>query len=151
MKTKSIRKTLFLWTSRLILTLVMVIAALFLWAYLSTGTSLVARGILWGDSDSEDIYRFPTRQMQPGAEPVRFEPQTEDYLSQLPVTAEALQEGEIPFATLLEKTNTTAFIVLHGDQLLYEAYFNGSSRDAIQGSFSAAKSFTSTLIGIAIQ
>jgi CubicO group peptidase (beta-lactamase class C family) len=61
----------------------------------------------------------------------------------------AAVEGK-PFATFLEETNTTAFIVLHGDELLYEAYFNGSSREATQTSFSVAKSFASTLIGIAI-
>jgi CubicO group peptidase (beta-lactamase class C family) len=106
---------------------------------------------MWGDSDAGDIYRFPTRQMQAGGDSVFFEPASDDILFELPVTAEAIQAEPMPFATFLEKTNTTAFIVLHGDQLLYDAYFNGSSRVAIQGSFSAAKSFTSTLIGIAIQ
>jgi CubicO group peptidase (beta-lactamase class C family) len=52
---------------------------------------------------------------------------------------------------MLEKTNTTAFIVLHGNQLLYERYFNGANRETIQASFSAAKSFTSTLVGIVIE
>jgi CubicO group peptidase (beta-lactamase class C family) len=41
-------------------------------------------------------------------------------------------------------------IVLHRDNLLYEGYFNGSSREASQTSFSMAKSFASTLVGIAI-
>ncbi len=52
---------------------------------------------------------------------------------------------------LLESNETTAFLVLHGDVLLYEGYFNGSSREAVQTSFSVAKSFTATLIGIAIE
>jgi CubicO group peptidase (beta-lactamase class C family) len=67
------------------------------------------------------------------------------------VTAESLQAEPLPLAELLERTNTTAFIVVHGDQLLYERYFNGSDREALQGSFSAAKSFTGTLVAIAIQ
>jgi CubicO group peptidase (beta-lactamase class C family) len=51
----------------------------------------------------------------------------------------------------LEESSTTAFIVLHGDDLLYEGYFNGSSREATQTSFSVAKSFAATLVGIAIE
>ena len=106
---------------------------------------------MWGDSDAGDLYRFPTRQMQASPNPVFFEPVSEDILSQLSVTAEALQPEKMPFATLLEKTNTTAFVVLHGNQLLYERYFNGASRESMQTSFSAAKSFTSTLVGIALE
>jgi CubicO group peptidase (beta-lactamase class C family) len=123
----------------------------YLWALTSTDTSLVARGIIWGDSDAGDLYRFPTREMQASANPVIFEPDDEDYLSQIPITAESLQPEEMPFETFLERTNTTAFIVLHGGQLLYEEYFNGSSREDIQSSFSAAKSFTSTLVGLALE
>jgi len=150
-KIKSLIKRILAALLIIIVVLIVITCGIYLWAYLSTDTSLVARGIMWGDSDAGDLYRFPTRQIRAGADPVLFEPAAEDILSQLPVTAEALQAGEMPFATFLEKTNTTAFIVLHGNQLLYEAYFNGSGREAIQGSFSAAKSFTSTLIGIAIQ
>ena len=127
-----------------------IIGGIFLWAYLSTGTSLVARGILWGDSDAGDLYRFPTRQFMASADPVIFEQAAEDLLFQLPITEQALQAENMPLEEFLERTNATAFIALHGDQLLYEAYFNGSSRDAIQSSFSAAKSFTSTLVGIAL-
>jgi len=80
-----------------------------------------------------------------------FESAPEDLLSQLPISDEAIQAVDMPLETYLAKTNTTAFIVLRGDQMLYEAYFNGSDRESIQTSFSAAKSFTSTLIGIAIE
>jgi len=149
-QSKPFIKSLLVWLLRLVLALAVIIGSVYLWAYLSTDSSLIARGIMWGDSDAGDLYRFPTRQMQASTNPVFFEPASEDILSQLPVTAEALQPGKIPFATMLEKTNTTAFIVLHGNQLLYEEYFNGSSRESIQTSFSAAKSFTATLVGIAI-
>ncbi len=151
MQNKSIPKIIFTWLMRLILVFAVIAGGLFSWAYLSTGTSLVARGIMWGDSDAGDIDRFPTRQIRSGTTPVNFEPSADDILSQVPVTAEALQAEPMPFAAFLEKTNTTAYIVLHGDQLLYEAYFNGSGREALQGSFSASKAFTATLIGIALE
>jgi CubicO group peptidase (beta-lactamase class C family) len=150
-RSRSFIKSLLIWLLRLILVLALMAGGIYLWAYLSTGTSLVARGIMWGDSDAGDLYRFPSRQVQASANPVYFEPVSEDILSQLPVTAEALQPENMPFATMLEKTNTTAFIVLHGNQLLYERYFNGADRESMQTSFSVAKSFTSTLVGIALE
>ena len=52
---------------------------------------------------------------------------------------------------LLRSTGTHAFIVIRDDKLLYEDYFNGYQRDSICVSRSVAKSFTSALVGIAIQ
>ncbi|HSG24818.1 MAG TPA: serine hydrolase, partial [Anaerolineales bacterium] len=139
------------WLLRVVLALVVLAGGMFLWAFLSTGSSLVARGIMWGDSDAGDLARFPTREMQASTTPLTFEPAADDPLTGIPITADAIQAEPMPFETFLEKTNTTAFIVLHGDQLLYEGYFNGSDRDTIQTSFSAAKSFTATLVGIAVE
>ena len=51
---------------------VIIAGGTYLWAYLATGTSLVARGILWGDSDAGDLYRFPTRRITAGGDPVLF-------------------------------------------------------------------------------
>ena len=42
-------------------------------------------------------------------------------------------------------------MVVHRDRLVYERYFGGSDRATLQTSFSVAKSFLSTLIGIAIE
>ncbi len=147
---KRLRK-IFKWFLGSLMILILIVAGVYIWATLSTGTSLVARGIMWGDSDAGDLDRFPTRPMAASSDPVYFEPPAGDLLSHIPITATSLQAEPMPFAVFLERTNATAFIVLHGDRLLYEAYFNGSSRDAIQGSFSAAKSFTSSLVGIAIE
>jgi CubicO group peptidase (beta-lactamase class C family) len=54
------------------------------------------------------------------------------------------------FDSFLAKNGTQAFIVIQNDTILYEQYFNSTSRDTMVTSFSVAKSFTSTLIGIAI-
>jgi CubicO group peptidase (beta-lactamase class C family) len=40
--------------------------------------------------------------------------------------------------------------VVHHDRVVWERYFRGSTRESLQTSFSAAKSFVSTLVGIAI-
>jgi len=143
-------KTSLIWLLRLFLALLAISVGIFLWAYLSTGTSLVARGIVWGDSDYGDLYRFPARLIRASSNPVLFDPGSEDLVSQLKITDESMQVVDMPFETFLEITNAKAFVVLHGNQLLYEGYFNGSDRNSMQTSFSAAKSFTSTLVGIAI-
>lgn len=59
-------------------------------------------------------------------------------------------DTDIAFETFLERSQTTAFLVLHNDTALYENYFNGFNKDSIFTSFSVAKSFVSTLIGMAI-
>jgi CubicO group peptidase (beta-lactamase class C family) len=55
------------------------------------------------------------------------------------------------FEDFLESTDTTAFLVIKDDVLLYEGYFNGYASSSTQTSFSIAKSFISALIGIAIE
>jgi CubicO group peptidase (beta-lactamase class C family) len=54
------------------------------------------------------------------------------------------------FETFLEREQTTAFIVLSNDTIIYEKYFNGFNRNSVFTSFSIAKSFVSTLVGLAI-
>ena len=53
--------------------------------------------------------------------------------------------------SFLEANHTQAFIVIKDGKVVYENYFNDTQRDSIVTSFSVAKSFTSALIGIAIQ
>lgn len=49
------------------------------------------------------------------------------------------------------KTKTTAFLVIRNDSILFENYYEGYDAQSILPSFSVAKSFTSALVGIAIQ
>lgn len=118
-------------------------AGIYLWAWLSTGTSLVARGIIWSEAKADDWKRFPSRVIHASPQPQFFK----DGGATAPT---GLTFAGQPLATYLEETNTTAFLVLHGDELVYEGYFHGSSREATQASLSATKSFASTLVGIAI-
>ncbi|MTB51848.1 serine hydrolase [Lewinella sp. W8] len=52
--------------------------------------------------------------------------------------------------TLLDKTSTTAFLVVHRDSIVYENYFEGREPDDISTFFSVSKSVTSLLVGIAV-
>ena len=116
-----------------------------LWAQTATDTSQLARSIVWGDSSFGDQFLFPSRPFDPAPNPIVFAPVAGPELG----TALLGSAGQSLDSTL-ESNGTTAFIVLHGDDLLYEHYFNGSSHDAVQTSFSVAKSFTATLVGIAL-
>lgn len=63
-------------------------------------------------------------------------------------TAKGVRTEIIP--ETLKKTKTDAFIVIKNNSIIYEKYLNGTDRKTIHTSFSLAKSFLSTLIGIAI-
>ena len=60
------------------------------------------------------------------------------------------REQTEPLPQLLKETETRAFLIVKGDHLLYEGYFNGAGRSSTMTSFSVAKSFVSALIGVAI-
>ncbi|MCU7547524.1 beta-lactamase family protein [Chitinophagaceae bacterium LB-8] len=52
--------------------------------------------------------------------------------------------------TSLKNSRTAAFLVIRNDSIIYEHYFNGFKRESLLPSFSVAKSFVGTLIGIAL-
>ncbi|MEM9847642.1 MAG: serine hydrolase [Bacteroidota bacterium] len=60
--------------------------------------------------------------------------------------------AKLPLDQYLEElTETTAFLVIRNDSILYERYFNGFDENSQLPSFSVAKSFTSALVGIAVE
>ncbi len=125
-----------------VLTLVL---GMWVWAWLSVDRSTMARAMWWMEADIDDQYRFPARTIPAGDDP-----------SQLPEGPEV--DGLEPpadttardFDGFLRRTGTRAFLILHEDRLVYERYFDGADRQSRQTSFSVAKSFLSTLVGIAI-
>lgn len=109
-----------------------------------------ARQLAWGDSAMTDYERFPERMVNNAAPAFHF---MQDPSPELFQTVEYRSGGELKqmgFEEFLQSTQTTSFIVIKDDAILYESYFNGYNRDSIVTSFSVAKSFTSALIGIAI-
>jgi CubicO group peptidase (beta-lactamase class C family) len=109
-----------------------------------------SRVLTWGFSDIHDYEKFPSRIVN-NAAPTFFFKQGTTPASL--ATIEYRYKGQVHrdgFDQFLESTGTTAFIVIRDDTIVYEKYFNGYQRDSINTSFSAAKSFVSTLVGIAI-
>ena len=118
------------------------VLGVYAWAWSSTDDSTIARAMIWRESDVGDQQRFPARRIPAGAR-----------ASPLPDGVEAhhvLRGRREALDDFLRETETLAFVVVHKDRIVLERYSGGATRESLQTSFSAAKSFVSTLVGIAI-
>ena len=127
--------------------------------YLLTPYSGFARALIWMDADIKDYERFPARTVNNAPPVFNFQtvdtPTQNEYLRLLDRVASSQTPSQSTisaksFNELLTSTQTTAFLIIKDDRLIYENYFNGYGRDSINTSFSVAKSFVSALVGIAI-
>lgn len=107
----------------------------------------VYRTLVWQGSDAFDWQKFPSHPLHASSPAYHFatapDPRVAELFGQL--------AGVKDWNTFLAANHTQAFIVIKDGTVVYENYFNNTHRDSIVTSFSAAKSFTSALIGIAIQ
>jgi CubicO group peptidase (beta-lactamase class C family) len=106
----------------------------------------------WGDASVLDYLVFPSRELKAAGKAFHFDEKPQE--SRVPQVFERLEyfpgKRVENLEAFLRKTETASFIVIKNDTILYEKYFNGYERDSIVTSFSVAKSFASTLVGIAI-
>jgi CubicO group peptidase (beta-lactamase class C family) len=126
------------------LALVVAVGAVYGWAWASLDGSSIARAMWWTEADVGDRFRFPARTIPTG-----------DQVSALAAGREIDPSAAAPagiggFDDFLRETGTLAFVVVDDDRLVYERYLGGGDRHTRQTSFSVAKSFLSTLVGIAI-
>lgn len=117
-------------------------------ALLTLESSTFSRAVIWVDADVDDFRRFPERRINAPADPYIYE-KGPGYPSGLPDDV-ALSGNYEDLESFLRSTETTAFLVVKDDDLLYEHYFNGYDHGSTQTSFSVAKSFASALVGIAV-
>jgi CubicO group peptidase (beta-lactamase class C family) len=131
--------------SLLLLALVAVVVG-----YLSAPSFYLTRTIFWGESDYKDLERFPARTIHNAPPVSHFDklPADNPYASQIEAIGGDSSNGTLE--GYLQASGTTAFLVVHNDELLYERYFNGYDQRSLNTSFSMAKSFASSLVGIAI-
>jgi CubicO group peptidase (beta-lactamase class C family) len=112
------------------------------------------RCLRWLQSDIKDYEKFPAREIanQPPVFHFQKNPQESlpSALSGIGYTHKGQEKKIDDLDEFLRSNQSTAFIVIKDDQILYENYFNGYTRDSINTSFSMAKSFDSALVGIAI-
>ena len=95
---------------------------------------------IWGKHSIHDYKTHPTRLVASGGAP-QYWPLDSNY-----------NKGVIPdsLMTIIDSNDTHAFIVIQNGRLLYEKYWDGYTPKTLSGSFSAAKSIISLLIGIAL-
>jgi CubicO group peptidase (beta-lactamase class C family) len=142
LKTEARRRRWILVVGGVLAMLIAAVLGVYVWAWSSTDDSTIARAMIWRESDVGDQHRFPARLIPAGA-----------HASPLARGAEAdfaLSGQRANFDQFLQDTDTLAFVVAREDRLVYERYFDGFTRESLQTSFSVAKSFVSTLVGIAI-
>jgi CubicO group peptidase (beta-lactamase class C family) len=106
----------------------------------------------WGDASVFDYLIFRSRELKASPHPFHFQRTPQDArVAGLLATLEYAPGKRVGSAEkFLTRSATTSFLVIKDDLLVYENYFNGFERDSIVTSFSVAKSFDSTLVGIAI-
>ena len=123
------------------------IAVILVWALLTYPGEYVYRVLAWRESDVFDWQKFPEHPLEAAPTPFHFEYAPDERVVTLFEELADVDDWE----AFLEANQTQAFIVIQDGAVLYENYFNNTQHDSIVTSFSVAKSFTSALIGIAIQ
>lgn len=107
----------------------------------------IGRFFIYNFADINDHKKFPSRTLQASTNPFQFLNATKGFIP--PVLTTKAGE-ELTIDKLNEDHNSVAFLIIRNDSLLFEHYYDGYSRERLVPSFSVAKSFTSALIGCAI-
>jgi len=131
----------------LLIGLLVLLAMPILYAYLAYPVEYINRVLRVGDADVYDYQKLLERPLDASNSPFEFSLNLDE--DRIRTHFEAVS-GMDDFDSFLAKNRTQAFIVIQNDNILYEQYFNGASRETIVTSFSIAKSFTSALVGIAV-
>ena len=119
----------------------------FLIMYLMFPPEFFRRCLFSGSETAYDYNVFPQRKLMASENPYFYKVAPQEERVKAVLKSNPKIEN---LETFLSDTGTQAFIVIQGDTLLYEKYFNGVQRDTLLTSFSTAKSIDSALIGFAI-
>jgi len=101
-----------------------------------------------GITKIDDFKYYPSRILTASHDPYRFSEDTNR--SRVPSSVELSSGREESLVDLLTSNNTIAFLIIKEDAIVFEQYFQGHTASSLSQSFSVTKSFTSALIGKAI-
>ncbi len=90
---------------------------------------------------------FPSRSIAASSTPLAFEAGAS---LALPVSFNTTKGAE-PTEAFLDRTDTTSLVIIKNGKLVFERYFKGADQDSRFTSWSVAKSFLSTLVGVAVK
>lgn len=125
------------------------LAALFLALVAVHGPVAVYRLVSSGfDTRINDFQHLPGRPLQASETPFHFQMAP----SALAIPGAALSSfgGGGDLEAIASSNDSIAFLVVQGDTIVFERYFQGQTASAPSQAFSMSKSFTSALIGMAI-
>jgi hypothetical protein len=121
------------------------------WALSAPSQALyVARNITWDGTDIGDHRKYPQRALHNAPAAFEFGQNLSPHLFRSIQYRQGGRLKQTSVEEFLSSTRTAAFIVIKDGSILHESYANGYTRDSMISSFSIAKSFTSALIGVAI-
>jgi len=146
---KRIGMKLFKVLGRIGITLVgLIVLALIAWAIVAGPVTVYRVLTAYGDTEIDDYLHYPGRELQPSESPFHFSKSE----TELQIPGSALldygSDGELE--AILAENDSIAFLVIQGDTILFERYFQGHTSSSLSQAFSMSKSFTSALIGMAI-
>lgn len=128
--------------------LLLALTAGLMWWVLSAGLATVYRTLRYNFSDIDDGRIFPSRTLTAAPHPFRFRGEVNPEIAAFLVRAN--RRADQPLSELLKASQTTAFLVIKDDVILFEAYDREYGRDDPTLSFSMAKSVLSLLVGCAL-
>ncbi|GAB5554337.1 MAG: serine hydrolase [Saprospiraceae bacterium] len=114
---------------------------------LSLSSCTVGRFFFYNFANINDYKKFQNEDIPNDSENVHYFAEAKQDSFLLPKLRK--KDKRYDFAEGLDKTKTVAFLVMRNDTILYEHYDNGYEQYTPVNSFSMAKSYVSTLIGIA--
>ncbi|MDE6276168.1 MAG: beta-lactamase family protein [Clostridia bacterium] len=100
------------------------------------------------DSSVEDYKVFPQRAVEKSDTPYMYTQNINESIGNIKVE---YSNKKISLNNFINKTDTTSFIIVKNDSIIYSQYANGYDDNSIYTSFSMAKSVVSLLIGKAIE
>tara|TARA_R110000868_G_scaffold210612_1_gene460690 strand:+ start:182 stop:1336 length:1155 start_codon:yes stop_codon:yes gene_type:complete len=112
----------------------------------------LTRGVFLGFPDKKDIHRFPSSEIAAGTDCFQFYEDVNVISENLKVTD--WSSGSPYFVTLNqlnESRPVRSMLIIRNDTLLYDFHGQKTTALDLNTSYSVAKSFTSALIGIAIE
>ena len=113
----------------------------------AAGPVAVYRILRYGTTTIHDFNHYPARSLRPSDHP---QPLIENLQAARLFQQPRYGDGQQTLDSLLEGSDSIAFLILKDDQLLYERYFQGHTAASYSQFFSVSKSILSALIGLAI-
>ncbi len=115
-------------------------------------TCIPPRALFLGAPDKKDSERFSKNDIPNGTSNFQFKESKKDWTNQLMVNDHS---SDLPvfksIETVLKEHKSRAFLLIKNDSILLEYYRDNIGVGSTHASYSVAKSFTSILIGFAIQ